>query len=90
MRRGSLAQLERLDFDLASMRELNKKHTNPQRFTRNVWFTDKDDNQALSLRHTGEVFYDKTSEYQRTRVINTYGYGMALTIDNMFMCTEKG
>ena len=38
--------LERLDFDLASMRELNKKHTNPQRFTRNVWFTDKDDNQA--------------------------------------------
>ena len=47
MRRGSLAQLERLDFDLASMRELNKKHTNPQRFTRNVWFTDKDDNQAL-------------------------------------------
>ncbi len=89
MRRGSLAQLERLDFDLASMRELNKKHTNPQRFTRNVWFTDKDDNQALSLRHTGEVFYDKTSEYQRTRVINTYGYGMALTIDNMFMCTEK-
>lgn len=89
MRRGSLAQLERLDFDLASMRELNKKHTNPQKYTRNVWFTDKDDNQALSLRHTGEIFYDKTSDYQRTRVIDTYGYGKALTIDNMFMCTER-
>ena len=71
MRRGSLALLERLDVDLASMRELNKKHTNPQKYTRNVWFTDKDDNQALSLRHTGEVFYDKTSQYQRTRVIDT-------------------
>ncbi len=89
MRRGSLALLERLDVDLASMRELNKKHTNPQKYTRNVWFTDKDDNQALSLRHTGEVFYDKTSQYQRTRVIDTYGYGKALTIDNMFMCTER-
>jgi spermidine synthase len=54
----------------------------------NQWFIDKDDNQALSLRYTGEIFYDKTSELQRVRVINTYGYGKTLTIDNMFMTTE--
>ncbi|MDD4820786.1 MAG: adenosylmethionine decarboxylase, partial [Flavobacteriales bacterium] len=64
MRRGALALLKQLDFDLDTMREINKKHTNPQMYTRNVWFTDKDENQALSLRHTGEILYDKTSEYQ--------------------------
>lgn len=89
LRRGSRVLLTQLDFDLASMREQNKKHTNPQMYTRNVWFTDKDDNQALSLRHTGEILYDETSPYQRTRVIDTYGYGKALTIDDMFMCTER-
>ena len=34
LRRGSRALLTQLDFDLASMREQNKKHTNPQMYTR--------------------------------------------------------
>ncbi|MGB0167528.1 MAG: polyamine aminopropyltransferase [Luteibaculum sp.] len=89
MRRGALNLLNRVDFDMHSMREEAKKHVNPQKYTRNVWFTDKDDNQALSLRHTGEVLYDKSSDIQKVRVIDTYGYGKTLTIDNMFMCTEK-
>ncbi|MDY6786378.1 MAG: polyamine aminopropyltransferase [Cyanobacteriota bacterium] len=56
---------------------------------RDFWFTDADENQALALRHTGEILYDKTSELQRVRVIDTYAYGKTLTIDNMVMCTEK-
>lgn len=56
---------------------------------RNFWFTDADENQALALRYTGEILYDKTSEFQRVRVIETYAYGKTLTIDNMVMCTEK-
>ncbi|TXC76242.1 polyamine aminopropyltransferase [Luteibaculum oceani] len=88
MRRGALNLLNRVDFDMHSMREEAKKHVNPGKYTRNVWFTDKDDNQALSLRHTGEVLYDKDSDIQKVRVIDTYGYGKTLTIDNMFMCTE--
>jgi spermidine synthase len=88
MKRGSLNLLNRVDFDMASIREEAKSHINPDKFTRNVWFTDKDDNQALSLRHTGEVYFDKSSDIQRVKVIDTYAYGKTLTIDNMFMCTE--
>lgn len=88
MKRGSVNLLNRVDFDMTSMREEAKSHINPDKYTRNVWFTDKDDNQALSLRHTGEVYYDKTSDIQRVKVIDTYAYGKTLTIDNMFMCTE--
>lgn len=89
MKRGSLNLLQRQDFDINNIREEAKKHINPSAFNRNVWFTDKDENQALSLRYTGEVLYDKTSEFQRTRIIDTYAYGTTLTIDNMVMCTEK-
>ena len=88
MKRGSINLLNRVDFDMSSIREEAKKHINPDKFTRNVWFTDKDDNQALSLRHTGETYFDESSDIQRVKVIETYAYGKTLTIDNMFMCTE--
>ncbi|MFO7722295.1 MAG: polyamine aminopropyltransferase [Bacteroidales bacterium] len=89
MRRGNLNLLTKVDFDLTSMREGAKKHTNPGMYNRNVWFTDKDDNQALSLRHTGELLYDKKSPFQHVRILQTYAYGKMLAIDNMVMCTEK-
>lgn len=59
------------------------------KINRNVWFTDKDDNQALSLRYTGDVLFDEVSPYQRVRVLDSYAYGKMLTIDDMVMCTEK-
>jgi len=89
MRRGSVDQLQRVDFDLSSMREESKNHVNPGKYTRDVWFTDKDANQALSLRYTGEVLFRKESPYQRVSVLDTHAYGKMLTIDNMVMCTEK-
>lgn len=89
LRRGSLSLLERLDFDLTTMREEAKGRTNPEFYTRNVWFTDKDDNQALSLRYTGEVFFDKQSPFQRVKVLESYKYGKMLTLDDMVMTTEK-
>ncbi|HRZ41616.1 MAG TPA: polyamine aminopropyltransferase [Bacteroidales bacterium] len=89
MRRGNLNLLEKIEFDLGSMREEAKKHVNPGMYNRNVWFTDKDDNQALSLRHTGEILFDRRTPYQHVRVLQTYAYGKMLAIDNMVMCTEK-
>jgi spermidine synthase len=89
MRRGNLNLLQKIDFDLGTMREEAKRHVNPGMYNRNVWFTDKDDNQALSLRHTGETLFDKKTPYQHVRVLETYAYGRMLTIDNMVMCTEK-
>ena len=89
MRRGSINLLERNDFDISSMRQKATEWRNPEFFTRNVWFTDKDDDQALSLRFTGEIFYDKKSPYQRVRILESYKYGKMLALDDMVMTTEK-
>jgi spermidine synthase len=89
MKRGAVQLLTRNDFDISSMRQKAAEWTNPEMYTRNVWFTDKDDNQALSLRYTGEVFFDVQSPFQRVRILESPKYGKMLTLDDMFMTTEK-
>ena len=88
MKRGAVNLLTRLDIDLSSMRTKAAEWVNPEMYTRNVWFTDKDENQALSLRYTGEVFYDVQSPFQRVRILESPKYGKMLTLDDMFMTTE--
>lgn len=58
-------------------------------YKRDIWFTDKDENLALSLRHTGEQFYYAKSEFQTVQVLESYAFGKMLTIDNLVMTTEK-
>ena len=71
------------------MRQKASEWRNPEFFTRNVWFTDKDDNQSLSLRFTGDVFFDVQSPFQRVRILESYKYGKMLALDDMVMTTEK-
>ncbi len=87
MKRGSVNLLTRNDFDMSTMRQKAGEWRNPDFFTRNVWFTDKDENQALSLRFTGEVFYDVQSPFQRVRILESYKYGKMLALDDMVMTT---
>lgn len=89
MKRGAVQLLTRTEFDISSMREKATEWRNPDMYTRNVWFTDKDEDQALSLRFTGEVFYDVQSPFQRVRIMESYKYGKMLTLDDMVMTTEK-
>jgi len=89
MKRGSLNLLKRNNFDMSSMRERAGNWNNPDFFTRNVWFTDKDEDQALSLRFTGEVFFDVRSPYQRVRILESTKYGKMLAIDDMVMTTSN-
>lgn len=89
MKRGAVQLLTRTEFDISSMREKATEWRNPEMYTRNVWFTDKDEDQALSLRFTGEVFYDVQSPFQRVRIMESYKYGKMLTLDDMVMTTEK-
>jgi spermidine synthase len=91
MKRGSVNLLTRNDFDMSSMRQrsIDADWKNPDFYTRNVWFTDKDEDQALSLRFTGEVFYDVQSPFQRVRIIESYKYGKMLALDDMVMTTIK-
>ncbi len=87
MKRGSVKLLQRNDFDMTSMRQKASEWANPDFYTRNVWFTDKDDMQALSLRFTGDVFYDVQSPFQRVRILESYKYGKMLALDDMVMTT---
>jgi len=93
MKRGSVNLLTRNDFDMTSMRQKAKEDApawkNPDFYTRNVWFTDKDEDQALSLRFTGEVFFDVKSPFQRVRILESYKYGKMLALDDMVMTTEN-
>ena len=59
------------------------------RYTRNVWFTERDENRALSLRHTGDQLFREKSPYQLVEVYDTYAYGRMLTLDKMVMTSEK-
>ena len=54
----------------------------------NLWFTERSDNLALSLRHTG-VVYQTQSPYQKIEILDTAGYGRMLVLDGQIMCTEK-
>ncbi len=87
--RGATDLLKRVNIDfLKDEREQTETELNPE-YKRDVWFTDKDENVALSLRHTGNLLYHAKSEYQQVRVFESYAYGKVLSIDDMVMVTEK-
>ncbi|MBE9140281.1 polyamine aminopropyltransferase [Nodosilinea sp. LEGE 07088] len=89
MNRGQLELLERIDVDLGELRdEATNKLITPKQ-SRSVWFTDKNDDIALSIRHKGDRVFREKSPYQTVEIFDTFAYGKMLTIDNMVMCSEK-
>jgi len=87
LHRGNVNMLERVEFNIDAMRDEAEERVHKAEFKRNLWFTDRDANQALSLRYE-KVLYSEQSPYQKVKIIDTYGYGKTLTLDNMVMCTE--
>lgn len=55
---------------------------------RSIWFTDRQDDIALSLRHAG-VLYSEQSPYQKVEVLESYGYGKMLLLDEDVAFTER-
>jgi spermidine synthase len=89
-RRGQLDLLKRADFNLETLRSNATKPNGAEpKFTRDVWFTERDENIALSLKHSGNQLYKKQSPYQKVEVFETLAYGNMLTLDGMVMCTQK-
>lgn len=88
MHRGALNMLNRVEFQVKDQRKTIEEAVKPQ-FKRNLWFTDKDENQALSLRYSGNVLFKEVSPFQKVSVYDTHSYGKMLAIDNMIMCTER-
>lgn len=90
MNRGSHHLLKKTEFKPNRFNEDQSFSGSKESYkiARNVWFTDRDDRQALSLRYT-DMLFNETSPYQQVRVFNTPAYGKMLAINNMIMCTER-
>lgn len=89
LNRGQLELLEKSDIDLGELRDTATQKLVTPRHSRSVWFTDRNENIALSIRHKGDrVFWEK-SPYQTVEILDTFEYGKMLTVDSMVMCSEK-
>lgn len=89
LNRGQLELLERSDVDLGELRDDATQKLVTPRHSRSVWFTDRNENIALSIRHRGERVFHEKSPYQTVEIFDTFEYGRMLTVDNMVMCSEK-
>ncbi|MEO1620009.1 MAG: polyamine aminopropyltransferase, partial [Cyanobacteria bacterium J06632_3] len=87
--RGQLDLLEKTDIDLGDMRDAATQKLMPPKHSRSVWFTDKDENIALSIRHRGDRIFKEKSPYQLVEIFDTFKYGKMLAVDKMVMCSEK-
>ena len=48
------------------------------RHNRNIWFTERNEDIAMSLRHKGDRLYVGQSDFQKVEVYDTYAYGRLL------------
>lgn len=89
LNRGQLHLLETADVDFKNPEDVAAyQYSDPQE-KRTVWFTDRNDNIALSIRHKGGWVFREKSPYQTVEVLDTFEYGKMLVIDNMVMCSEE-
>lgn len=86
LQRGHLHHLHKIDVKAPLSRGLQDKQV---KYNRNIWFTERDDNVAFSLRHKGDRLFSKQTPYQKVEILDTYAYGRVLTLDGMIMTTEK-
>ena len=89
MRRGELRLLEPNRIDLPELREKAEQQLPVPKYTRNIWFTERNDFIALSLRHKGDPLFREKSDFQKVEIYDTYQFGKLLTCDGMIMCAEQ-
>lgn len=89
LNRGQLELFERMDIDLGELRDQATQKLVTPKMSRSVWFTDRDDNVALSIRHKGDPIFREKSLYQTVEIFDTFEYGKMLTLDKVIMCSEK-
>ncbi len=56
---------------------------------RNIWFTERNENLALSLRHSGERLYFHKSQFQKIEIFQTEAFGKILVLDGKIVCAEE-
>ncbi len=93
---GSTMELKRGQSHLlGDFENLNKEYKNAPirkneiKHSRNIWFTEKNENIALSLRHSGERLYLHQSEFQKIEIFQTEAFGKILVLDGRIVCAEE-
>ncbi|GAB4386505.1 MAG: hypothetical protein Kow00121_53240 [Elainellaceae cyanobacterium] len=89
LNRGQLELLERSEIDLGDLRDQATQKLVAPKFSRSVWFTDRNENIALSIRHKGDRVFRQKSPFQTVEIYDTFEYGKMLTVDSMVMCSEN-
>ena len=88
MLRGQQGQLKKVAFDAEA--QTGRPESKPEiQQNRNVWFTERNDQIAMSLRHKGDRLFGQQSDYQKVEIFDTYAYGRLLTLDGMVMTTQN-
>ncbi|MEM1240425.1 MAG: polyamine aminopropyltransferase [Cyanobacteria bacterium P01_H01_bin.26] len=87
--RGQLDLLEKASMDIGELRDEAAQQSVVPKYSRSVWFTDRNENMALSIRHRGDCLFREKSPYQTVEVFDTFEYGKLLAVDKMVMCSEK-
>lgn len=101
MRRGQLELLKKNDYKAENIAQnrpiLNEKpafvseneNKELNQISKEIWFTERDENLALSLKHKGDLLFRKQSEFQKVEVFDTFAFGKALVLDGLVVATEK-
>jgi spermidine synthase len=89
LQRGQPHFKEKINLKTPDVRDHASKKQKKITSNRSIWFTERDNNIALSLRHKGDMLYHKQSPYQKVEIIDTYAYGKTLILDGMIMTTER-
>lgn len=92
MRRGQLELLTKNNYKPTFNSENQDKEVNQNKgneISKEIWFTERDENLALSLKHKGDLLFRKQSEFQKVEVFDTFAFGKALVLDGLVVATEK-
>lgn len=101
MRRGQLELLKKNDYKAETLTQnrpiLNQKpvfnsenqNKEANQISKEIWFTERDENLALSLKHKGDLLFRKQSDFQKVEVFDTFAFGKALVLDGLVVATEK-
>lgn len=95
---GSTMELNRGQSHLLTSPKLPEKALEPRqpkiekkpiKSTRDIWFTERNDQIALSIKHSGERLYYHKSRYQKIEVYQTEAFGRILVLDGSIVCAEE-
>jgi spermidine synthase len=86
MRRGQVSLLPRAAF--APPGEAGPEGSPQRKITKELWFTERAGAIALSVRHEGEVLFQRQSACQRVEVLQAGPLGRMLALDGVMATTE--